>query len=69
MTEVSRFRRTLVRRWEPYDFWVMNPARDGAEELAQVRRLIPVAQFENKRGEALLIYAASRPTTESGGVR
>ena len=53
----------------PYDFWVMNPARDGVEELAQVRLMTPVAQFANKRGQALLIYSASRPTTESGGAR
>jgi len=52
-----------------YDYWVTNGARDGAEELVHERGLTQVAQFANRKGQALLIYSTSSPTAGPGRAR
>ncbi len=51
-----------------YDFWVISTrAESETDEQANARGFGRVAEFVNKKGQALLIYSASAPTTRTGG--
>ena len=52
----------------PYDFWVVNAGRErsDASDAPSGTAPAPVAQFSNRKGQQVLIYSATPPTTEPG---
>jgi hypothetical protein len=57
---------------DTYEYWVVNAARDDleADAFTTANGLTPVAQFANRKGQALRIYSTtSSPTTEPGLAR